>query len=426
MRIRNGIIFIWSGTHALIPSGWSRVNSFDDGKFPKGTAASTDPNTTGGTATHTHTVTGTHTHTMGAHTHTITIPNGSGGIATTTSSPNTATAAHNHGATITSGAAASTSVSSVTPSYGAFSNNPPFYSVIYITPTTSATSIPAGVIGLADAAAPAGFNICDGTASTPNLVDKYLNGAATGADAGTTGGTTTNTHTLPHVHTTSHTHSAATSGSSSNTSAGSQASGGNLLNTGTHTHSVDLDAATPSTADNITLAASAETVEPAYTKLLAIQAAGVSAMPVGIIALWTGTLATIPSGWILCDGNNGTIDMRDRHLKITGTVGDVGDTGGSNTHTHASQNHSHTLSHSHTKTLTHSNTRGATGSGTTGTNSSTTHAVTTDSADPLTGVTAATSADSSNNEPTYRTVAYIKLSYRIETSPFIFNFIANI
>lgn len=395
----------------------------DDGIYPKGTADATNPNTTGGAATHTHTVTGTHTHAMSAHTHTITIPNGSGGIATTTASPNTATAAHNHGSTITSGAIASASVSSETPTYGAFSNNPPFYSVIYITPTTFVTTIPTGVIGLADAAAPAGFNICDGTASTPNLVDKYLNGAATGASAGTTGGTTTNTHTLLHVHTTSHTHSAATSGSSSDTSAGSQASGGNLIGTGSHTHSVDLDAATPSTTNDVTLAASAETVEPAYTKLLAIQAASTSEIPIGIIALWKGTLATIPAGWKLCDGTGGTVDMRSRHLKITGTVGHVGNTGGSNTHTHASQNHSHTLSHSHTKTLTHANVRGATGSGTTGTNSSTTHAVTTDLVDPLAGVTASTSANSSNNEPPYRTVAFIKLAYRINTGAGILNFL---
>lgn len=35
------------------------------------------------------------------------------------------------------------------------------------------------------------------------------------------------------------------------------------------------------------------------------------AVPPGIIVLWSGTLATIPRGWALCDGTNGTVDLRD-------------------------------------------------------------------------------------------------------------------
>lgn len=419
MQIPNGVIFIWSGTHALIPSGWSRANSFDDGIFPKGTADATNPNTTGGAATHTHTSTA-HSHaTAQAHTHTITIPNGSGGIATSTSSPNTDAASHNH-STVTSGAVGSFSTSSVAATYAAFSNNPPFYSVIYVTPTTSSSNLPSGIICLADAAI-TGMNICDGTASTPNLVDKYLNGAATGADAGTTGGTTTNTHALSHSHTTSHVHAAVTSPNSPGNTVGSQASGANLVNTGAHNHSVSLAAGTPSTTNNVTLAASAETVEPAYTKLLAVQAPSTIGIKKGIIGLWTGLLSSIPSKWILCDGTLGTVDMRSRHLKITGTVGAVGATGGSNTHTHASQNHSHTVAHTHTQTLGHSNVRGSGGSGATGANSSTTHSCTTDSVN-LVIDDAATTADSSNNEPTYRTVAFIKL-ISLDNPQFLLNFV---
>lgn len=417
MIIKNGVIFIWSGTHALIPSGWSRVNSFDDGIFPKGTDASTNPNTTGGAATHTHT-SPAHSHTTAqAHTHTITIPNGSGGLGTSTGS-NTDANTHNH-STVTSGAVGSFSTSSVAATYGAFSNNPPFYSVIYVTPTIATSVIPSGIVCLADAAI-TGMNICDGTASTPNLVDKYLNGAATGADAGTTGGSLTNTHALSHTHTTSHVHAAVTSPNSPGSGVGSQASGANIVNTGAHNHSVSLLAATPSTTDNVTLAESAETVEPAYTKLLAVQAPSASRAPLGIIALWTGLLSAIPGGWVLCDGTNGTIDMRSRHLKITGTVGAVGATGGSNTHTHASQNHSHTVAHTHTQSLGHSNVRGSGGSGATAASSATTHSVTTDSVN-LVIDNAATTADSSSNEPTYRTVAFIKLKQHIDSGIFILN-----
>lgn len=418
MKISNGVIFIWSGTNASIPAGWSRDTSMDD-TYPKGTANATNPNTTGGATTHTHT-SPAHSHaTAQAHTHQITLGNASGGSSTCDAGTDGASSTHNHGAAFTSGAVTSFSTSSTAATYGAFSNNPPFYSVIYITPTTFVATLPTGVIGLADATAPTGFNICDGTLSTPNLVDKYILGASAGANAGTTGGTTTNTHALSHVHTTSHTHAATTSGSESAT-VNSQVSAGSSV--GNHTHSVALPASTPSTTDNVTLAASAETVEPAYTKLLAIQAASTTSVPVGIIALWKGLLSSIPSGWILCDGTGGTVDMRGRHLKITGTVGAVGATGGSNTHTHASQNHNHTVAHTHTGSQTHSDVKSNGNTGTSIATNSAIHAISTDSVS-LVIDNASTTADSSNNEPPYRTVAFIKLAYRINTGAGILNFL---
>lgn len=37
-------------------------------------------------------------------------------------------------------------------------------------------------------------------------------------------------------------------------------------------------------------------------------------MPSGLISMWKGSIATIPSGWKLCDGNNGTPDLRDKFI----------------------------------------------------------------------------------------------------------------
>lgn len=39
-----------------------------------------------------------------------------------------------------------------------------------------------------------------------------------------------------------------------------------------------------------------------------------SAVPNGFIGMWAGTIATIPSGWALCDGTNGTPDLRSRFI----------------------------------------------------------------------------------------------------------------
>lgn len=36
--------------------------------------------------------------------------------------------------------------------------------------------------------------------------------------------------------------------------------------------------------------------------------------PVGGIIMWSGTIATIPTGWFLCNGSNGTPDLRDRFI----------------------------------------------------------------------------------------------------------------
>ena len=37
-------------------------------------------------------------------------------------------------------------------------------------------------------------------------------------------------------------------------------------------------------------------------------------LPRGTIVMWSGSIATIPSSWALCDGSNGTPDLRDRFV----------------------------------------------------------------------------------------------------------------
>jgi hypothetical protein len=66
-------------------------------------------------------------------------------------------------------------------------------------------------------------------------------------------------------------------------------------------------------------------------------------MPSGVIAIWTGTLASIPPGWVLCNGSNGTPDLRDQFIRGSSNGVDPGGTGGATTHTHsdhAAQSHS--------------------------------------------------------------------------------------
>ena len=84
---------------------------------------------------------------------------------------------------------------------------------------------------------------------------------------------------------------------------------------------------------------------------------GFGTIPVGGIILWSGT--SVPSGWALCDGQNGTPDLRGRFVLGSGsgtglTPRTPGQTGGSETHTNTvaeMASHSHNVidpGHAHT------------------------------------------------------------------------------
>lgn len=62
-------------------------------------------------------------------------------------------------------------------------------------------------------------------------------------------------------------------------------------------------------------------------------------LPSGVIVLWSGATGSIPSGYYLCDGSNGTPDLRNRFIVGAGSTYAVAATGGSTdavvvSHTH--------------------------------------------------------------------------------------------
>ena len=68
-----------------------------------------------------------------------------------------------------------------------------------------------------------------------------------------------------------------------------------------------------------------------------------SSFVTGMIIMWNSTVASIPSGWVLCDGNNSTPDLRDKFIvgakqddsgtAKTNVTGSLLQTGGSNSTT---------------------------------------------------------------------------------------------
>ena len=50
----------------------------------------------------------------------------------------------------------------------------------------------------------------------------------------------------------------------------------------------------------------------------------INAFPSGGIIIWSGAASAIPTGWVLCDGNNSTPDLRDKF--VVGASNSTGDT----------------------------------------------------------------------------------------------------
>jgi hypothetical protein len=141
-----------------------------------------------------------------------------------------------------------------------------------------------------------------------------------------------------------------------------------------------------------------------------------SIVPTGVILMWSGSIATIPSGWFICDGANGTPDLRNRFIVGAGSTYAVAATGGSAdaivvSHTHTATSVVSESSHTHSLPIQNYPGNGfisgggnayGTGSGTTGS--------------AVTGITVATtnastgSSGTNANLPPYYALAYIMKS----------------
>ena len=71
--------------------------------------------------------------------------------------------------------------------------------------------------------------------------------------------------------------------------------------------------------------------------------------------MWAGTVASIPAGFALCDGQNGTPDLRDRFVRGAAAGQNPGATGGAATHSHGFTQPSAHADHAVTQPTAHSN-----------------------------------------------------------------------
>ena len=88
-------------------------------------------------------------------------------------------------------------------------------------------------------------------------------------------------------------------------------------------------------------------------------------VPSGGIIMWSGSIASIPSGWLLCDGTSGTPNLRDKFIVGAGSAYAVAATGGSadaitvaHTHTATDSGHTHAFNATRSTSIFGSSTAG--------------------------------------------------------------------
>jgi hypothetical protein len=142
--------------------------------------------------------------------------------------------------------------------------------------------------------------------------------------------------------------------------------------------------------------------------------AGANAIPSGGIIMWSGSIILIPAGWYLCNGFNGTPDLRDRFIVGAGTNYNIGATGGSTdavvvSHTHIATSTVTDLGHFHSVS-------GAGNGKADGGNGGAWYNGSTNTSTNVTGITVATtnaltgSSGTNANLPPYYALAYIMKS----------------
>lgn len=412
MAVAANIIVYWFGTAASIPSGWQREPGLD-AKFHKGTAASTDPNTTGGAATHTHT-TPNHNHSANhGHANSALVSNqGAAGTVGSTTTTLGGRTTHTH--TIGAFTSASYTSADANPSGDSQSNEPAYIAAIYIKSDGSPVGIPVNAAALFNAVGfPSGWNLCDGASGRPETRNKFIRGATAAGDGGGTGGTgSAHAHTVAaHTHGLTHTHAGITAGTASAARGGSGSSTGSSA---THTHTVVGNSTAATLVSTSGGATAGGTFEPPWKKQCFIQNNNAGGdLPSGVIGLWLGSLATIPTDWVLCDGSNATPDLRSLFIKGANTTSEIGNTGGAVGHGHTAGSHSHaTFAHTHTCGFSEdeaSATNLATGSNTSSMAHAANHNIASSAYDGSASGSATPTVDSAtDSQPAFTTVAYIQ------------------
>jgi len=137
-------------------------------------------------------------------------------------------------------------------------------------------------------------------------------------------------------------------------SSGYMTTGANLTVTGTHTYSTaPVFSVNPVFSIAVTLPVSSQlatSAAPTSDADIANKKYIDDRLPSGVILMWSGSVLTIPTGWLICDGTNSTPNLTDRFVihadNDVGGTNNVGASGGVSTH---SLSIAELASHTHTQ-----------------------------------------------------------------------------
>lgn len=414
------LILAWPGSVASIPTGWTRVAALD-GYYPRGSSDVVAPVVTGGTATHIHTTPG-HTHVIGDHHHWLSGNTGSDGTGTISARFNGATEQqanqpHYHTRPdITWGHYAEHS-GSFAPATATADNLPPTRDVVWISSDGARTEYPTGALGWATESV-------SGWTTDTSSDGRFLRGADAGDPGGVNSGASTHTHTIDtHNHAGFlHTHTVDNTGLSLpvGTNAGYGVSTPRWLPRHTHPITAGIGWTGDLTVVSGGTTGSANH-EPPNRRLQVLRNTS-GGIQTRIIGLYLGTVAALDPLLTLCDGTDGTPDMRSWFCRDRGSDS-VNSTGGSSTHSHTTGTHTHTLPpHHHTTAVGISTTGSFTAPswGDLGYSPTTGHTHTsgnTYDATPTVSSNSSGSTDTVSHAPPYHEAHFVRLDGSISVTP---------
>ena len=206
---------------------------------------------------------------------------------------------------------------------------------------------------------PEGWKLCDGTDGTLNISDRFVCSTENLEEPGTIGGNSSHYHNYTTVPYHDHGQTSTTQCSHSHpyiipsdtlidVRAGSRVVyrtlGAYLTESESANHSHEVN----STGLSVCYTSEEEDVLPPYYELVFIKKeTNEPVIPIGLIVMWAGTIETIPKGWVLCNGSNGTPDLREKFVRGVLHGANPGSSGGRLSHNHSYTDiprHNHTLS----------------------------------------------------------------------------------
>jgi hypothetical protein len=292
-----GFVALWADALNSLPEGWSFANQFTD-RFAYGASAGVDPGQTGG----------------GPHTHTVDIPP----TEDFSHADYTFTYEGNHHEVVRSTHTHSVDVPAFTS--GAASPMPAHLRLAHVE-SASMETFPSGMIALWSgplSSLPEAWAVCDGVDDRPDLQDRFVRGTlAEEIPGASVASTLAHTHPLDPPEALAWPSTEPTEGAEE---------GNQAIAPGDHPHPLDI----PPFESGVT-----NTMPPYHELAFVILDTESAPPPIGLIVMWTGALADIPEGWVLCDGSDDTPGLQDRFIRGTESDEEPGATGGtSSSHDH--------------------------------------------------------------------------------------------